>query len=466
VRTDQLSVFMSRWTPWRLETRETVRLGLPLAIAFAGAQGLGLVDTMVAGRLGPVPIAAVGLGNALYFAFLVIGVGILMGFDPIAAQAVGADDHAAARRGLNNAIAVSVLLTGPIMALAWHYSPQALDAVGATEPTIDAAMAYLLARLPGTLPSLMVVAQRGYLQAYDRTRPILVSVILINLVNIPASGYLGAGDDFLGWIGLDWQTGFAGMGVWGIGLASSIVATVQCVYFVWVIRGRPRPAGAVKATLRGIRRQLVIGTPIGVALVGEVGIFTVVSVLMARFSTVAVAGHQVALQLATFSFTFCLGISSATSVRVGQAIGRDDGLSARRAGLVGVSLGAGVMCLSASAFTLFPNALARWVTTDASVVAVAVPLLVIAGAFQIFDGIQAVMGGALRGLADTTFPMGAAIIGHWAIAMPIGCHLAFDRGMGPAGLWWGLTTGLAVVSVVVSIRFWIMSTRARALARG
>ena len=456
---------MSRWTPWRLELAETWRLGLPLAVAFAGSQALGLVDTMVAGRLGPVPIAAVGLGNALYFAFVVLGLGILMGLDPIAAQAVGAQDDLAARKGLNNAMALAVILTVPIMVLAWILSPEAMEAASATEPTIEAAMAYLLGRIPGTLPFLVVIAQRAWLQAYDRTRPILISVIAMNLVNIPASGYLGAGDAFFGWIGLDWQTGYGGMGVLGIGLASTIVAVVQCVYLGWIIRRVPRPPGDARWSLSGVRSLLRLGTPIGVALLGEVGIFTVVSVLMARFSTLAVGGHQVALQLATFSFTFCLGISTATSVRVGQAIGRDDGFGARRAGLVGVLLGVGVMCVSASAFKLFPQTLAQWVTTDPNVVNVAVPLIMIAGTFQIFDGIQAVIGGALRGLADTTFAMIVAIAGHWAVGLPVGLYLAFDRGMGPAGLWWGLTSGLGVVSVVVLIRFWAIATRVKALAR-
>lgn len=457
---------MSRWTPWRLELGETWRLGLPLAVAFAGNQGLGLVDTMVAGRLGPVSIAAVGLGNALYFAFVVTGLGILMGLDPIAAQAVGARDHAAARRGLNNAVVVAFALTVPIMILTWVCSPVAMASAGASEPTIEASMAYLLGRLPGTLPFLVVVAQRAWLQAYDRTRPILISVIVMNVVNIPASGYLGGGDAFLGWIGLDWQTGWSGVGVLGIGIASTVVAVLQCVYLSRVIRRVPRPEGEIRWTTRGVKRLLAVGTPIGVALLGEVGIFTVVSVLMARFSTVAVGGHQVALQLATFSFTFCLGISTATSVRVGQAIGRDDGYGARRAGVVGVLIGVGVMCLSAASFKLFPDTLAGWVTTDEAVLVMAVPLLVIAGTFQIFDGIQAVIGGALRGLADTRFAMLVAVAGHWAVGLPIGLHLAFDRDMGPAGLWWGLTTGLAVVSVVVLVRFWVMSTRVKALARG
>lgn len=450
---------------WRAETRAILRLGGPLMLAFAGNQALGLVDTLVAGHLDAVTLAGVGLGNPLHFLCVMVGYGILMGLDPIAAQAVGAGDEAGARRGLNDALVVAALITLPIMALAWLYTPPLLEWVAAPEASHGATMQYLTGRIWGTLPMLVIIAQRSYLQARDTTGPIVASVIVANCLNLPLSALMGAGDQAFAWIGLDWQPGLKGSGAAGIGAASSFVSLVQAGYLVWVIRRLPRPAGDLRPSAAGIGRIFGVGLPIGLAFFGEAGVFTLVSVLMATFGTVAVGGHQIALQLASFTFTICLGISAATTVRVGQAIGRGDGLAARLSGLTGGALAIGVMMCTATLFTLFPERLVERFTTDPAVIAVGVPLLQVAGAFQIFDGVQVVMGGALRGLADTTFAMAAALIGYWGVALPLGWHLATTRGWGPEGLWWGLTGGLGLVGAVVSLRFMIMATRVRALAR-
>lgn len=451
--------------PWSTEARGILRLGGPLVVAFAGNQALGVVDTLVAGHFDPDTLAGVGLGGALYFLCVVLGFGVMMGLDPIAAQAVGAGDEAAARRGFNDTVWLAALLGPALMCLAWFYSPPLLDWVSAPAPAWDETMAYIGGRLWGTFPMLLLMAQRSYLQAHDITRPIMNVVILANLVNLPLSSYLGAGDQAFAWIGLEWQTGFAGWGSHGIGIASSAVAVVQAVVLGLYVRRLPKPAGDLSASRAGVVRVLRVGGPIGLALFGEAGVFTLVSVLMATFGTVAIGGHQIALQLASFTFTVCLGISSATTVRVGQAVGRGDGLAARRAGLVGVCLGVGFMLVTASIFTFAPEHLAERFTADPAIVALAATLLQIAGAFQIVDGIQAVMAGALRGLADTTFAMGVAVGSFWGIGLPVGWWLAESRGMGPEGLWWGLTTGLAVVALVLSVRFLSIVTRVRAIER-
>lgn len=452
-------------TPRRDEARAILKLGGPLMVAFAGNQALGLVDTLVAGHLDPITLAGVGLGGALYFLCIVLGFGVLMGLDPIAAQAIGAGDEAAARRGLNNAYCVAAVMSAPIMAMAWWYSPPLLHWVATPDATWDATMDYLGARLWGTFPMLILMAQRSYLQARDITRPVMNAVLLANLVNIPLSGLLGAGDQAFAWAGISLELGLTGFGASGIGAASSCVAVVQAGALAWVVWRLPRPEGDLRPTVAGITQVLRVGAPIGLAFFGEAGIFTVVSVLMAGFGTVAVAGHQIALQLASFTFTISLGISAATTVRVGQAIGRADGLAARQSGVVGTVLGVGVMLLTATLFTVFPERLVEAFTEDETVFAIAVPLLQIAGAFQIFDGIQVVMGGALRGLADTTFAMGIALFGYWGVGLPLGWYLADSLGWGPEGLWWGLTAGLAVVSVVATARFWRMATRVKALER-
>jgi multidrug resistance protein, MATE family len=197
----------------------------------------------------------------------------------------------------------------------------------------------------------------------------------------------------------------------------------------------------------------VLGTPIGLQLLAEVGVFALSGILAARIGADAAAAHSVAIQLASFTFSIAVGIGTATAVRVGRAVGAGDTPGARRAGVIGLGLGGGVMATTALIFLVTPRPLAALFTDDATVIAAAIPLLQIAALFQLSDGAQAVLAGALRGAGDTRWPFYANIIGHYGLGLGVSIVLGFQLGLGTRGLWWGLSAGLILTSVILIARF-------------
>jgi MATE family multidrug resistance protein len=192
-----------------------------------------------------------------------------------------------------------------------------------------------------------------------------------------------------------------------------------------------------------------LGVPVGLQISFEVAVFALTTTMLGALGPVALGGHQIALNLVSITYMIPLGISSAAAVRVGQAVGREDRAGARRAGWVAIGLGAGFMGLAAVMFWTVPGVVAGWYTNDAEVVAMSASLLVIAAFFQLFDGIQAVATGALRGLGDTRTPMVAHIVCYWAIGLPVGWWLTYPMGWGARGFWVGLSLALILIGIVL-----------------
>jgi MATE family multidrug resistance protein len=208
-----------------------------------------------------------------------------------------------------------------------------------------------------------------------------------------------------------------------------------------------------------MRKALGLGTPFGLQLMAEFGVFSLVNVLMGNLDARSLAAHQVAITLASATFMVPVGIGAATSVRVGQAIGRQDAPGTRLAGMTGIGVGMGFMLCSAAAFLLLPRLLASVITSEVDVIEAVVPLLFVAAIFQLSDGVQAVASGALRGAGDTRFPLWANLGGHYLVGLPLGVLLGFGMGFGAAGLWWGLSAGLTCVAVALALRFRHASAR-------
>ena len=182
--------------------------------------------------------------------------------------------------------------------------------------------------------------------------------------------------------------------------------------------------------------------------------FNAVALLMGVQATSTLAAHHVAISLASFTFMMPLGIGAAAAVLVGQAIGRGDPAGARRVAMASILAGLCVSTVTSIIFLAIPRLLASAYVVEAGVITLAATLIPLAGVFQLFDGLQAVAGGALRGAADTRAAMIANILGFWAVGLPLGLYLSFERGMGPAGLWWGLVAGLAAVALVLLLRLY------------
>jgi MATE family multidrug resistance protein len=424
------------------ELRELFRLAFPLAAAQAGTQLMGLVDVAVLGRAGAAELAGSGMANAIYFAISIFGMGMVLGIDPLIAQAVGAGNHARARHVLWQGVWLALFVSAVLMVLLFA-ATAAIPLIGAQQEIVGHARAFLLVRTFSLAPFLLFFVFRSYLQAHRVTRPMLVAVVVANILNFT----------------LDIVFVFGLGPIPAMGTAGAALATVICTIaeVIIVARAARRMDSAERVDHRPERAAIVqamrIGLPTALHLGAEIGVFALVALLAARLGTLHLAAHQLVIGLASFTFTIAVGVATAGSVRVGTAIGARDTAGTRTAGHAAFIGGAVVMGISALAFALAPAQLARLITDQENVIAASIPLMMVAAVFQLSDGIQAVGAGVLRGAADTKYTFWANLAGHWVIGLPIALWLGFTRGMGIVGLWWGLCAGLTIVAVLLFLRF-------------
>jgi len=420
-----------------------LRLAAPLVAQQVGFVAMGTVDALLLGRYSDAALAGAGIGNNLLYAITSIGMGVVMGMDTIVPQALGAGRTDDARRalGAGTRLALLVGLGATLLVLG---APLVLRATGIPDDVYAEAQPYIYLRSLGIVPFLVTIAQRSYLAAHGRTRPLVIAVVAGNAVNAALDLALIFGVPAIG---------VPRLGVLGAGISTTTVYVLTVAVYASATRaldeGAPRVA-STRADLMAIARY---GLPVGGQLFAEVGIFGVATVLAARLGKDPAAAHSIALQLSAFTFSYAVGVASATSVRVGHAVGAGDLALARQRGLLGLRVGlAGMACFGAT-FLLAPHAIARAFTSDGAVVAATVPLLQIAALFQLSDGSQAIGAGALRGLGDTRATLWANLIGHYTIGLPISLGLAFGAALGAPGLWWGLSAGLTATAAVLIARF-------------
>jgi MATE family multidrug resistance protein len=435
-----------------VELRALLLLSSPIAIAQLLIMTMGLVETAIVGRVSTTELAGVAIGRALAFAASMVAIGGAMGLEPLASQAVGAGEHDRAWAGLVTTLWAVASLSLPLVLAALGLS-MLLEAVGVDPAVAERARAYEIGQAPGLALIGVFFASKIFLQAHGRTRPALLAALIANVINVGVCNLLVRGDDALLAVGLA-PRGLPRLGAFGAGIAFS----VSCAVLAAIVIGaawRLRPS--LRTARVPMRLSLRLGLPIGLQSLAEVGVFTVGAVLVGRFGPAAVSAHQVAIGLASFTYMGALGVSAATSVRVGYAVGQSR--SPRRAGLLGIAVGIAFMSFGALAFGLFPEWLVRLFTDDPEAVTLGKALLFIAALFQLVDGIQAVAAGALRGMGDVRFPFLASVAAHWAVGFPGACLFGFVLGFGVRGIWWGLTGGLVCVAALLSTRFLRLSGR-------
>jgi MATE family multidrug resistance protein len=422
-----------------MEIRPMLQLAIPVIVAEIGWVSMGMVDTLMVGRVSAEAIGAVGIGSSVYAFIGLAGIGLLLGLDHMVSHSFGAGRLIDCHRALVQAVYLSVLAGVPLAALSW-LSTLALPKWGMQESVLVLAIPYVEVVSWSIVPLLLYAAFRRYLQAMGRVKVVMAVLISANLVNLLVNwilifGHLGA--PALGATGAAYATVFS-----QLFMASALFVNI-------LYRESRRPSGlfAVPKSLESvlIRKLLVLGAPAALQLVLEVGVFVAVTFLAGTLSTASLAAHQIVLRVASFSFMIPLGISSAAAVRVGQALGRRDPGSAARSGWTALLLGAAFMAFAGTTFVSFPHAILRAFTADEAVIATGLSLLLVAAVFQLFDGIQVVATGVLRGTGDTRTPMVLNFIGHWLLGLPVGYFLAFRRAWDVRGLWVGLCVGLIAV---------------------
>ncbi len=437
----------------RKELQSLLALAIPVILSELGWMSMSIVDTIMVGRLSAEAIGAVGMGNAIYYAPALFGIGILLGLDTLVSQAYGRGDFDECHRWLSQGVYIAFGFTPLLMLLLWA-APLAFPYLGVNASVSRQTTDYLRVLNWGTLPLLLYAAFRRYLQGVKRVGPVTFALISANLIN-------WAGN----WALIYGHLGFSAMGVRGSALSTCwarVYMAAVLIFAAWrneAGRGHPLFAHWPGVVFHRIRGLLKLGVPAAAQIVMEVGAFGAATVMAGRLAPAALAAHQIALNCAAFSYMVPLGTSAAAAVAVGHAVGAGDGPRARRAGWLALLIGVSFMACAAVVFLLVPHAVLVVYTNQEAVVAMGVPLLALAAAFQIFDGIQTISTGALRGLGETRVPMFANFAGYWIFGLPLGYVLCFWHKQGIFGLWTGLTLALIFIALVLLFQWWRDSSR-------
>jgi MATE family multidrug resistance protein len=425
------------------EFRPMLRLAAPLALAELGSMAMGVVDTIMAGPLGPAAVGAGILGNMVFYPVGTSFIGLLLGMDTLVAQSHGAQNPRDCRHTLINGTWLAILVTPPVIGLILATIPL-IRAAGANPAVMAHCVPYMRALLWGILPLMLGTAFRRYLQAVDVVKPITFAQVSANLINL-------VGD----WALMYGHWGAPAMGLAGSGWSTSLSRVYMALVMAGAVLWHEQRTGKLLAKmswrpdLARIRCLVVLGLPATGQIAFEGAVFGVVTVLAAKLDEVSLAAHGIAVQVIATTFMVPLGISSAAAVRVGQAVGRKDPRGVAAAGWSALLLSTLFMGAAGIALWTIPRWIVRMFISNAAVIASGALLLRIAAFFELFDGYQIVATGALRGVGDTRSPMIAHFTGYWVIGMPVVYILCFRLGWGAPGIWVGLTAALIIIGAVL-----------------
>lgn len=437
----------------RRELAPMLRIAVPVVLAELGWMTMGVVDTVMVGGLGPEAISAAGVGNSMHIAFAIFGMSIMLGLDTLVSHAYGARQVRECHRWFFDGLTLAALMTLPIMLVlvgVWFAIP-VLGFHSAVRPLLQSYFGVLILSTPLLL---FYAVCRRYLQAMHAATPVMIALVTANAINAGAN-----------WVLIYGHLGFPAMGVAGSAWATVVARAYMVVTLlisVWWI-DRARTGDSLWHVDRGfdaarLKRLVTLGFPAASQVGAEVGVFAMATALSGMLDPISSAAHQIALNLAAVAFMVPLGLGSAGAVRVGHAVGAGDRIRASAAGWTAILLAVAFMTVSGLAFATMPRQLIALFSTDASVLRVGTALLLIAAVFQLFDGIQGVITGTLRGLGNTSTAMRVNLIAHWLLGLPTSYVLCFVIGWGVYGLWVGLSLGLIVTGIVL---LWVWTIEIR-----
>jgi MATE family multidrug resistance protein len=427
------------------ELRPTLRLAAPITAGQVGQMLMGVADTVMVGHVGTLALAACAFGNNVLMIIAVTGFGVLTAVSIRVSHAHGAGLAPAMARAYYGGVGLSVI-GGVLCAVGTHLVYPLFHHLGQAPGVVEAARTYTIIVAWSLIPAWLTATARNYLESQSRPWPafwIMFGGVLLNV--------------FLNWVLIFGNLGAPELGLAGAGWATLISRIVTFVAMTWfVLAAGSAPIEGWKPDLGWWREQgalLKLGIPTGLQLLSEVGAFAVAALLIGRLGAVPLAAHQIALTCASTTFMVPLGVAMASTVRVGQALGSGRINLLRPIGAGAWSVGLVAMAAFSIVLITSGQAIARAFVGDPAVIAIAARLLVIAGIFQLVDGVQVIGSGLLRGLRDTKAPMWITLAAYWGIALPCGSWLAFGRGQGAAGMWIGLAWGLLVAAILLVVRF-------------
>lgn len=443
----------------RTELWPMLTIAVPVVMAELGWMTMGVVDTVMVGRLGPQAISAAGVGNSMHIAFVIFGMATMLGLDTLVSHAYGRKDMRDCHRWFFDGLMLAALMAIPIMTLligVWFAIP-VLRFHGAVRPLLESYFGILMLSTPFLLAYAVC---RRYLQAMHSPQPVMFALITANLINAAGNYVLIYG-----------HYGFPSLGVAGSAWATVISRAYMLsalLFAVWWI-DRKRTAELLDALpsealakeghglwhvdrgfdLSRLKRLLALGLPAASQMGAEVGVFALATAMSGMLDPISSAAHQIALNMAGVAFMVPLGMGSAGAVRVGHAVGARDRERASASGWTALVLGTSFVMFAALLFVFIPRQLIGLFSKDPSVLSVGTSLLLLAAIFQLFDGVQGVITGTLRGLGDTRTAMIVNLVAHWVIGLPTSYLLCFVIGWGVYGLWVGLSLGLIVTGIIL-----------------
>jgi MATE family multidrug resistance protein len=449
---------------WGAHFRATFTLGIPLIGAQLAQLGIHTTDVVIVGRLGAAYLAALVLSSQFFFTLFILGSGFANAVMPMVAQAYGRGDTVSVRRSVRMGMWV-VLIYSALMIPIFYNAENILLFAGQKPDVAALAGSYLKIAQWGIGPALLFMTLRGLVSAHGRAGIVLYVTIAILSINAFFAYALVLG-----------RFGFPAMGIEGAAYVSLGVNILSFLLITAYIQSRPEMRSHElfvrfwRPDWPAFREVVHLGLPIGFTMLAEVSLFTGASLLMGSIGTLELAAHGIALQLASIAFMIPLGLAQAGTVRVGVAHGRSDHTAVVRASLAVLTVAAVIAVSGGVLFAAIPTTLAsifldKAGKDSAAVLAIAGPFVVIAGIFQLVDGLQAIAAGLLRGLKDTRIPMILALISYWPIGFLAAWFFAFPAGFGGIGVWFGFLCGLSAASVLLNWRFYRLVTRGMPAAR-
>ncbi|MBU2627480.1 MAG: MATE family efflux transporter [Proteobacteria bacterium] len=431
----------------RNEIKKTFFLSLPIVVGQLGQMLMSVVDNIMVGKLGAQALAAASIANAIFTLIMVVGFGLSMAVTPLTAMAYGAGKDEECGIVLRQGIIVNLfsgfLLCGITLVLS-----ESIQYLNQPSEIVGPASLYMKVLGFSMLPLMLFQSYRQFAEGVSFLRPAMIITVFANLVNILAN-----------WIFIYGNLGVTPLGLTGAGIATISSRTFMAVALMMVIIRSPRmkrfdpSLNYRKIDFSMMQRLLAIGIPAGFQYFFEVSAFAASSVMIGWMGTVALAAHQIALNLASISFMVALGISSAGTIRVSNAVGRKDIQGTRAAGFSATLLCAGFMASAGLVFIVFRFFLPTLYISEKAVIDISASLLVIVAFFQVSDGTQAVGLGILRGMADMKIPTLITLAAYWLIGLPSGYLLAFKFNMGIYGVWYGLLISPTASGFLMMIRF-------------
>ncbi len=439
----------------RFEIWRTLQLGAPIMIGLFAGFAMNFIDTIMAGRLPEkeIALAALATGGALWSAGLMVVLGILMAVQPAVAQLDGAERKLEAGAVTRQGFWLALGLCVPFF-LVVYYGAAIMRLMNVDPLIIPTAQGYLQALALGTPLMCMILLLRFFSEGSGHTKPTMYIGIGGALLNIPFN-----------WILMYGKLGVPALGAVGCGYATALVMLLQALALLIYIRVHPhfKPFALFarwdRPDMPELAGLLRVGMPIAGTLFVEGSLFVAAALLIGRLGPTPTASHLIAINFSALLFMIPLGLGSAVTTRVGNALGRNDPQGARHAGMVGAGIVLVTQTCSATLMLAFPMAIVAIYTTDPGVATLAVSLLALSAIFQFPDGIQICMAGILRGYKDTVVPMMVNVLAYWVTGLTLGYYLTFHREMGPEGMWWGLIAGLTVGAVLLTARFLWRSQR-------